>query len=67
MQRYRKLPDFSEKELNDIFDDIKLLFTNEKRKLLGVNDYNNLTNENAIIDIIAKEQKFKHASYGDFS
>jgi hypothetical protein len=60
LQRYRKLPDFSEKELNDIFDDIKLLFTNEKRKLLGVNDYNSLINENAIIDIIAKEQKFKH-------
>lgn len=62
LQRYRKLPDFSEKELNDIFDDIKLLFINEKRKLLGVNDYNNLINENAIIDIIAKEQKFKHAN-----
>lgn len=62
LQRYRKLSNFSEKELNDIFDDIKLLFTNEKRKLLGVNDYDNLTNENTIIDIIAKEQKFKHSN-----
>ena len=35
LQRYRKLSNFSEKELNDIFEDINLLFTNKERKILG--------------------------------
>lgn len=62
LQRYRKLSNFSEKELNDIFDDINLIFTNKERKILGVPDYNNLINDIAIINIIEKEQRFKHTN-----
>ena len=62
LQRYRKLSNFSEKELNDIFEDINLLFTNKERKILGVHDYNNLINDIAIINIIEKEQRFKHTN-----
>lgn len=62
LQRYRKLSNFSEKELNDIFDDINLIFTNKERKILGVPDYNNLINDIAIINIIEKEQRFEHTN-----
>lgn len=62
LQRYRKLSNFSEKELNDIFDDINLIFTNKERKILGIPDYNNLINDIAIINIIEKEQRFEHTN-----